>query len=106
MQPDLAVGVGDAFAGQQRVQPGQRPACLGTPPIAMVAVVEAQRPTPVDGQTATCRWIAQPPHRQQQKKGVIGERMPTRAHTGVPDLAKADLCHAGLSHPIPPLFHS
>ena len=43
VQPDFAIGVGNALGCQQRVKPGQRATSLRASSVAMVAVVKAHQ---------------------------------------------------------------
>ena len=98
VQPDVARGIANAFTLQQALQPGECAALFRTAAVAVVAVMEADRCRTVHCQCAHGLGIVQLPHGQQQKKGVVGKRMPMRPQARVPDLAEADLRERVAAH--------
>ncbi len=61
------------MAGEQFAQPGEGATRFRAAPVAMIAVVKADRRGAVDGQPGFGRRLGQPVHGQQQKPGAVGE---------------------------------
>ncbi len=85
MQPDFAVRVGDAFAGQHVVEPGQ---AVGAT-VAVVGVAKAEQRAPVARENRVGP-APQRTHRQQQEAGRVGERVRHRGQAPMAHLAEAD----------------
>ena len=103
VQPDLAIGVVDAFARQQFEQPGQGPAFSGAAAVAVVGVVKAQRGAPIQRQSTAAMGL-QVAHGQHQKISGVGKGMGLGLQARMAHLAKPQqgpdrrAGHPGVAH--------